>query len=157
MSVKSNIEDINANVFEIRGELEEHFREVQSLRADYCLLEHEISNTTNTELIEMINEIASTEGMLKKMISENLADTAELNQQTNIQIKEKILLQESVLNAASRVTSIEDIVGCVRVGTANKSEKLEVEADFNLLKNQNLENFDENEENKILEQNDEIQ
>lgn len=110
--MKSNMKDIEETVCDASSNIKVDLNGAMKLRADYGILEHEIAKSFNENLTEFMREIFKVEGRLKKAVKE---DTAELNdikgQLVNL-IKEKILLQETVHCTTSRVSSIEELVGC---------------------------------------------
>ena len=111
MSVKANIEDIHDNIKETRKEIEVHTKEAKSLRCDYGILEHQITTEFNATLIDMMKEISKFDWSLKHVVNEDVFDTTDLKGQMKALIKEKILLQENILNVTSRVASAEEIIG----------------------------------------------
>ena len=111
MSVKANLDDIHENIKEIRKDLEVHAKEAKSLRCDYGILEHQITTDFNSALIDMMKEITKLSWSLKHVVNEDNSETTDLKQQMKVLIKEKILLQENVLNAVSSVASSEEIIG----------------------------------------------
>ena len=111
MSVKANMGDIHENIKETRKEVEVHTKEAKSLRCDYGILEHQITTEFNTTLIDMMKEISKLDWSLKHVVNEDVFDTADLKDQIKVLIKEKILLQENVLNVTSRVASAEELIG----------------------------------------------
>ncbi len=111
MSVKKNLADIRSNIKEVRASLEADAREAKMMRSDFGILEHEIAEAFKSDLETMMQNIARLSCGFKKAANAADAETEVLRQQTNTLIKDKILLQEHILNAATRVSSAEEMLG----------------------------------------------
>lgn len=152
MSVKANLTDAKDNAAEIRRDLAANVREAQCLRCDYGILEHQVADSFNNSMMEMMREIGRLSGALKKEVVEDLGDSVEVKRQMTALIKEKILLQERVLNLTSRVNAAEELVGCDRAKVgANADEPLPQDraADLSQQQHQQQQEFREEEDDDI--------
>ena len=114
MSVKANLQDMEENVREITSDLAQHSKEAKSLRCDYGIFEHTIAEHFKNDLTDLMRELNRMSFQFKKAATEDCAETVPLKEQVKGLMKEKILLQEHVLNLATKVASIEDTIGCNR-------------------------------------------
>ncbi len=114
MSLRNSLSSAADDVCETIHDLRIQSREAQALRCDYAILEHQVADSFNNSMTEMMHSVARLEGTLKREISGDLEESECVKQQLTGLIKEKILVQEGVLNAAARVGTAENMLGCTR-------------------------------------------
>ena len=111
MSVQSNIKDIKDSIAETSSTIKADSKVAIRLRSDYGILEHDIGRVYNENLTEYMHKIYDLEGRLKKLIHDDTSEVNDIKAELVKVIKEKILLQEGVTRAATKISHIENIVG----------------------------------------------